>query len=148
MWGTSDICRMSRRRSSDGLLLLQVFDSSHCPIFRHFKFNLPAYCYRLPVLQATTTCCCGSFAASLLHARQSSHRRWQESGVTVPVFHSLCLAILSIAFHPKILGCHKSACLELAALHCSRLVYLVVGPCWSYLVADWGFTGWGDSSIV
>lgn len=100
-----------------------------------------AYCYWLHILQATTSC--GGFAASLLHAGQSSHRTWQESGVTVPVFHSLCLAALSIAFHPKILGCHKSACLELAALHCSRLQSQ-----WSYLVADWGTTGWEDSSTV
>lgn len=36
----------------------------------------------------------------VLHTGQSSHRRWQESGTTVPVFHSLCPAVLSLAPHP------------------------------------------------
>lgn len=88
-----------------------------------------AYCYWLPILETTSSCCCSSLAAITLRAGQSSHRRWQETGITGPGF-------------PLPLPCSIVHCIPLLNLGLSQksLPWVYSFPLqsqWSYFSVDW-----------
>lgn len=95
--------RMSRRIKSDGLIaaLAAALSELYIPIKKrlwlmpqHFQTLHAEFSWALCTVTHYPFCrprpAAAPAALQLLHARQSSHRRWQQPGVTVPVFHSLC----------------------------------------------------------